>query len=231
MTLRPGFRLAVAPHFHLAIDWPERLALGAEVEQTAEGLVAGPPWRAPIAEELAALILDPAPPISCGELDLCLCLLVLPAHLRSAFWELLAQATEPGTLPFEGFNAFAAEIALFLAFKGLPVPDGVVLDLVVNRPGPVTHLGNADWWGLINLGEDAASVVFLNVQAGGVPIAACPPVRLQLEPGEGIRIPAGMLLGTGGVERDQPDVLLLIRLPGSGEAPEGQEPLGNENGS
>jgi hypothetical protein len=214
MTLLPGFRLVVAPHFHLTIDWPERLALGAEVEQTPEGLIAGPPWRPPIAEELAALLLDPAGPLSCVDLDHCLCLLVLPAHLRKAFWDLLARATEPGRLPAEGFDAFAAESARFLAFKGLPVPDGVVLDLVVNRPGPVTHLGNADWWGLINLGEDAASVVFLNVQAGGVPIAGCPPVRLQLEPGEGIRIPAGMLLGMGGVERDQPEIVLLIRLPG-----------------
>jgi hypothetical protein len=213
MTLFPGFRLAVAPAFHLAIDWPERLALGAEMAQAPEGLSARPLWRTPIAEELAALILDPVPPISSVDLDRCLCLLVLPAHLRKAFWDLLARATEPSSLPLEGFDTFAAEIARFLAFKGLPPPDGVVLDLVVNRPGPVTRLGNDDWWGLINLGVDAASVLFLNTQPGGSSNASCPLVRLQLEPGEGIRIPTGMSLAMGGVERDEPEVVLLIRRP------------------
>jgi hypothetical protein len=68
-------------------------------------------------------------------------------------------------------------------------------------------------WGLINLGEDAASVVFLNVPVGDIPAADYPPVRLRLAQGEGVRIPAGMLLGGNGVEQEQPDVSLLIRLP------------------
>jgi hypothetical protein len=154
-----------------------------------------------------------------------LCLLVLPAHLRAAFWDLLARAPEPGAVPSEGFEAFAAETARFLAFKELPVPGGAVFDLVVSRPGPATDLAAAPLWGLINLGEDAASVVFLNVPAGAIPAADYPPVRLRLGPGEGVRIPAGMLLGTDGFERDQPEVLLLIRLPWAdgGEACEEQE--------
>jgi hypothetical protein len=152
--------------------------------------------------------------------------LALPAHLSAAFWDLLARAPEPGAVPAEGFGAFVAETARFLAFKQLPVPAGAVFDLVVTRPGPATPLAAAALWGLINLG-DAASLVFLNVPPGEVPAADYPPVRLRLGPGEGVRVPAGILLGTGGFERGQPDVLLLIRLPdaGGGEAPGGRSRL------
>jgi len=233
MTLLPGVRLVVAPHFHLALDGPGRLSLGARVEQTAEGPVARPPWRPVSADELAVLLLDPTRPITREELPGCLCLFVVPVHLRSGFWDLLARAPEPGAVPAEGFGAFVAETAQFLAFKQLPVPAGAVFDLVVTRSGPATGLAAAALWGLINLGEDGASVVFLNVPAGEIPAADYPPVRLQLGPGEGVRIPAGILLSTDGYEWDQPDVLLLIRLPGAGggETSGGQEPHGCEERS
>ena len=134
MTLLPGVRFVVAPYFHLDIDWPARLSLGAGVESTAQGPVARSPWRPASAEELAALVPDPTR-ITREELPGCLCLFVVPAHLRSAFWDLLARAPEPGAVPAEGFGAFAAETARFLAFKQLPVPAGAVFDLVVARPG------------------------------------------------------------------------------------------------
>ena len=101
MTLLPGFRLVVAPHFHLAIDWPGRLSLGAPVEQSAQGLVARPPWQPASADELAVLILDPTRTTARAELSGCLCLLVLPVHLRAAFWDLLARAPESGVVPAE----------------------------------------------------------------------------------------------------------------------------------
>jgi hypothetical protein len=88
--------------------------------------------------------------------------------------------------------------------------------ILAKNTGPVTRLATEALWGLINLGEDAASVVFLNVPAGEIPAADYPPVCLQLGPGEGVRIPARILIGTDGFERDQPDVLLLIRLPWAG---------------
>jgi hypothetical protein len=211
MTLLPGVRLAVAPHFHLDIDWPARLSLGARVEQTDQGPVAHPPWRPPSADELAVLLLDPTRPTPRADLSGYLCLFVLPGHLRAAFWELVARASEPGTIPVEGFNAFVAATARFLDFKQLPVPAGAVFDMVVTQAGPAATLDAAALWGLINLGEDAASVVYLNVPPGEIPPADYPPVRLQLGPGEGVRIPTGILLGMDGSERDQPDVLLLIR--------------------
>jgi hypothetical protein len=233
MTPLPGARFVAAPFFHFDIDWPARLSLGAGVESTAEGPVARPPWRPASADELVALVLDPTRPGAREELPGCLCLFVVPVHLRSGFWDLLAQARKDGEISPDRFSAFAAEVARFLAFKQLPLPAGAVFDLVVTRPGPTTRLATAALWGLINLGEDTASVVFLNVPAGEIPAADYPPVRLQLVPGEGVRVPAGILLGTDWFERDQPDVLLLIRLPGAGggEAPGGQGPFVSEKSS
>jgi hypothetical protein len=214
MTLLPGVRFAVAPNFHLDIDWPGRLSVGASVERTAGGPVACPPWRPASAEELAALVLDPTQPGARDELPNCLCLFVVPAHLRSAFWDLLAQAQEDGAISPFGFNAFAADVASFLAFKQLPVPAGAVFELVVSRPGQTADLANSPLWGLINLGEDAASLACLNVPAGDTASPDSLPVRLQLQPGEGVRIPAGMPLASDGLQREQPEVWLLMRLPG-----------------
>jgi hypothetical protein len=216
MTLLPGFHLVVAPHFHVDIAWPARLTLGAGVEQARGGLVAHPPWRPATAEEVAVLILDTARPTVREDLSGCLCLFGLPAHLHSAFCGLLAEASERGEIPADGFDAFAGEVARFLAFKQLPVPPGAVFDLVVSRPGETACLEDASLWGLINLGEEDASVVFLNVPPGDVPGPGYPPVRFQLAPGQGGRIPVGVLLGSEGTGKELPDVLLLIRLPGHG---------------
>jgi hypothetical protein len=185
------------------------------------------------ADEQAMLLLDPSQTTAHAELSSCLCLLALPAHLRAAFWDLLARAPEAGAGRAEGFGTFVAETARFLDFKQLPVPAGAVFDLVVTRPGPAPSLSTAALWGLINLGEAAASVVFLNVPASEVPATDYPPVRLQLGPGEGARVPAGILICVGECERDQPDVLLLIRLPEAcgGEASRGEEALASEKRS
>ena len=49
-------------------------------------------------------------------------------------------------------------------------------------------------------------------------------MRLQLGPGEGARIPPGLLLGVSRAEGEQPEVMLLIRSPGgAGEVAEGTE--------
>jgi hypothetical protein len=213
MTLPPGVRFAVAPNFHLDIDWPGRLSVGASVERTAGGPVPCPPWRPASAEEVTALVPDPTRPGAREELPGCLCLFVVPAHLRSAFWDLLVQAQEEGAISPTGFNAFAADVASFLAFKQLPVPAGAVFELVVSRPGKAALPADSPLWSLINLGEDAASLVCLNVAVGDTAAPESLPVRLQLQPGEGVRVPAGTLLGSDGLQREQPEVWLLIRWP------------------
>ena len=56
---------------------------------------------------------------------------------------------------------------------------------------------------MINLGEDPAAVVLGND----------PCLRMQVAPGEGLRVPAGMPLTSDGREQEQPDVWLVIRFP------------------
>jgi hypothetical protein len=213
MTPLAGFRFVVAPHFHLDVDWPGRLSLAASVELTAQEPMVRPPWRTVQTDELAMLLLDPTQPGAREELPRCVCLFVVPVHLRSAFWDLVAQAEARGEISPDGFGAFTAEVGRFLAFKQLPLPPAAVCELVVNKPGQATLLAAPAVWALINLGEDAVAVVCLSVQSGDSAAPDCVPVRLQIEPGEGVRIPAGMMLGSDSLAREQPEVLLVIRVP------------------
>jgi hypothetical protein len=175
--------------------------------------VARPPFRPASADDVAALVFDPTQAVRREEVTGCLCLFVVPMHLRSAFWNLLVQAQEHGAISPDGFNAFAAEVARFLAFKELPLPGGAVFELVAHAPGQAAPLTATCLWGLINLGETAPSLVFFNMPGRDDVAPDYAPVRLQLEPGEGVRIPAEVLLGSDGLDQEQPDVLLLIRMP------------------
>jgi hypothetical protein len=220
MKLLPGCRLVVAPHFQTGEGWSQRLSLGAGIARTAEGLCPLPPWRPAGADELALLLPEPARPLLREDLADCLCLFAAPAHLRSAFWDLLACAEEKGAVSGEGFDALVGQLARFLTFKELPAPPGAVFDLVLSRPGQTSVLDPGPLWGLINLGDDPASVVFVNVPGRDLPAEDYPPVRLRLEAGEGVRLPRGGLLsGSAGSAGDQSDVLLLVRLPVCGSEP------------
>src|SRR5262249_40066161 len=95
-----------------------------------------------------------------------------------------------GNAPLPGFESFAGRVGEFLAFKGLPLPEGARCDVVVSQPGqwsvpwgPVPNrleglLCNlAPWaawseaeelrcrgaWGGINLGDEEPSVVVINL--------------------------------------------------------------------
>src|SRR5262249_55334291 len=140
-------------------------------------------------------------------------LFVVPGHLRASFWGLLARGEGAGEVPADGFDAFVADLARFLAFKRLPAPPGAVCELVVSGPGQAEALADPAPWGLINLGEESAWVVFVNLPAADVPGADYPPVRLLLGPGEGARFPAGLAAGCDSGGQKEPDVLLLVRPP------------------
>jgi hypothetical protein len=207
MNSSHGCRLVVAPHFHLAADWAQRIALAAGLDRTATGLVPLLPWRPAGAEELAALLPDPSRPTAREELVDCLSLFAVAEHLRSRFWDVLALAPEKGEVPAGAFDAFVRELAGFLAFKQLPVPAGAVFDLVVSQPGQTALLDEAPAWGVINMSEDAAWVVLANG-----PALDRPPIRLRLEPGEGLGLPrAGLAMGHDSSESEQPGVLLIVR--------------------
>ena len=190
MTLQPGCRFVVAPHFHLPADWTRRLLVGTGVEEADGCFFPHPSWRPPTTDELALLVRASDGPTSPEELAACVCLFQLPRHLRSEWWKLLEPAAEAlgdGRLP--GFESFAGRVGEFLAFKGLPLPDGTRCDVVVSKPGQWSvpwgpgatrpgglHCNLAPWapwpgsaeprgprlWGGINLGDGATSVVLIN---------------------------------------------------------------------
>jgi hypothetical protein len=191
MSLTPGHPLVVAPSFHLSVDWPSRLLVGGGIEQEQGRFAPRPPWRAPTAAELAALVADRTPATR-AELDGCLCLFALPQHLQTAWWDLLDRARLAGTTHLEGFDIFVREVASLLAFKELPVPDGASFALVASQPGQRSIRWNAGgarpeglafdrsprtvWplsgerrparlWGGINLGDEALSVVLVSLAA------------------------------------------------------------------
>jgi hypothetical protein len=196
VTLQPGCRLIVAPSFHIPVNWSERVRLGS-----------GTDWRVPDDAELGLLVGDPAL-LTARDLPECLCLFRLPRHLHEAWWRLVEQTTQDQSR-LEGFDAFAVEVARFLAFKDLPLPEGAAFELLVSRPGQAS----TGWqrsprlWGGINLGDEPTSLVYRN--------PSCPDhllARLRIEPGEGFRGPAGGLLADGcSLDRQQPDMMLLIR--------------------
>ncbi len=191
MNLTPGHALVVAPLFHQAVDWPARLLVGGGVEEEQGRFVPRPPWRAPTAAELAALVPGPVPAHR-ADLDGCLCLFALPQHLQTAWWDLVQRARLAGATHREGLDAFVREVASLLAFKELPVPGGAGFDLVASQPGqrsicysaggarpeglafdvssrtpwpPCPEGRPARLWGGINLGDEPISVVLVNLGA------------------------------------------------------------------
>jgi hypothetical protein len=240
MNTRTIYRWAVAPRFHLPIDWPRRLLLSDGVERREGLFFPRLPWRPPTPEELARLTVPPgAPPI---DPERALSLFGLPRHLMRGWSDLLTQ--ELGGDRRDGFARFASEVCDFLTFKGLEVSAGAV-DLVVCAAGQAaTHwdgegrhgaglgLSLPSWvWGVINLGEEPASLVAVAATPDEMRAAlpdhspeeemarrflACrseqPVVRLSLARGEGVRLPAaGLIVGGCTLGCDGPDVLLLLR--------------------
>jgi hypothetical protein len=193
-------RLVVAPMFHLPVEWGRRLFLETGVEGG---------WRSPDAAELSQLLPDESLPVPRESLPDYLCLFRLPQHLRAAWWCLLDQANETGTMAPDRFNAFAVSVGQFLAFKELPLPEGASLELLVSKPGQLTvpDLSTGrPLWGAINLGDEPASLVLENASSQELQ------VRFLIEPGEGCRFPTGGLRVDGyTLEKSEPDLLLLIR--------------------
>jgi hypothetical protein len=190
MTLQPGCRFAIAPHFHLPADWPRWILVGAGVEEADGCFYPRSTWRPPTTDELAVLLRSADEPTSPEEMEASLCLFQLPGHLRSEWWQLLEQAMGvlgEGRLP--GFEAFVRQVVEFLAFKDLPIPEGARCTVVVSNPGQrsvawgpeASHAGGLrcnlaahepwrvaeEWtgprlWGGINLGDEETSVVLIN---------------------------------------------------------------------
>jgi hypothetical protein len=145
MNLRPGYRLTLAPNFHLDPDWGLRIEVGAGIESLDGAFFPRGPWRPPTAAELTLLTVgSPAAP---GRLPMLgeealtpelspdtFALFRLPDHLREGWWELVDAAADAAG-PIQGFEGFAGRVAEFLAFKGLPAPTAVHMEAVLTAAG------------------------------------------------------------------------------------------------
>jgi hypothetical protein len=145
----------------------------------------GAGWRKPSAEEMA--VVQPA--------DEPVLLFALAGHLRASFWAMLEQG-ETGN----HFDAFAAAVGHFLTFKQLPPPERAVFELVLHGPeGGVEPQG---LWAVVNLDDDAV-------------VVGVPGLRVRLGAGEGVQFPEGVAAEVLRPAGEGPDVLLLVRRPGS----------------
>jgi hypothetical protein len=189
MTLQPGCRFALAPHFHLPVDWSRRLLVGSGIEEAESCFFPRGPWRPPLETELCLLVSDPAKAAP-EEGGVFTRLFQLPGHLRSLWWKLLEQAADLGDSELRGFNDFVDQVGEFLVFKGQAFPERARCDVVVSRPGQRSVRWDAEanrlaglscslaprapWplvaetrpprlWGGINLGDEETSFVLVNL--------------------------------------------------------------------
>jgi len=121
MILQPGAHFTIASHFALTADWSRRLRIGAGVEEVDGCFLPRGPWRAPTTDELAVLVREPAA-LTREQAGNSVSLFRLPAHLLTAWWEVLGQAAGGEHVP--DFETFVSRLAEFLTFKELPLPEG-----------------------------------------------------------------------------------------------------------
>jgi hypothetical protein len=229
MSLAAGLTLCVAPRFHCRTAWTERLCLNGGMVCHQAGVFPRDDWRPASADELRVLIAaepDAAPELRADQIGL----LTLPAHLRTRWWELAEQSdVEGGTVA--GFDALADAVVELFRFKRLPMPARCAATVVVSRPGQrstrldptgsaLSGLGfdlpasgarrdaRAVPLAVINLGDEAAQIVVLNL-----PVEA---LRRRADAGASARASDGELLRAFATRH--PDYPLVgIRLdPGDG---------------
>jgi hypothetical protein len=207
MTLLTGYRLAVAPKFHLDANWPGRLGLGPGVEEVEGKFFPRGPWRSPTPQELALLVgsdqsresalpapgnLEPAPTPPPEAIYL----FQVPEHLQSAWWALLDASAGSGG-PLVGFDEFAAQVGAFLAFKGLAPSGPMQMEAIVTAVGERSIRRDPDTGRPSGLGSTRApwtawpgpsvpaprlhAVVNLGDEPSGVVLINLPPAELAAE--------------------------------------------------
>jgi hypothetical protein len=202
--LKIGYRFCNAPRFHTAVAWPQRLRLGGGV-RAGDRIVPEGTWWPPTDAELALLVAAGEAGEQAWEEQVCV--FAVPEHLRSLWWDLVA-ATEgpPDVAPL------ARAFADFAQFKRMPLPPRCSFDVVVTPPGQPAAAGT--FVAGVNLGDQQTSLI-LRTRPPTIRFLAdfptYPLVRLDLGPGEGVRLPPGaVVLDRCPSDRDV-DVWLAIR--------------------
>lgn len=185
MPLQAGFSFCMAPRFHSRLTWQERLRINTGVEGDGRRFSPRDDWRPPSPAELALLVDDPARMRGPAEAALSssqVGVLVLPAHIRAAWWTVVEQADVSGG-KLDGYETFTATLSEFLRFKRVPLPSRCGFEVLASRPeqqstrvnsttGELAGLGFSETQatgsfsrtlGIINLGDEATQIVLLNL--------------------------------------------------------------------
>jgi hypothetical protein len=181
--------------------------------RTADGWQPDDPWRVATDAELAILLGERMTEPALWE-D-AVAAFIIPAHLRSQWWD-VAAASEEGEPDLE---PFAQAFVEFAQFKRLPLPPRCTFEVVVTPPGQPAAVPDAAQQPRravagVNLGDERTAVVLCNLVPDACPggvaefLQACPDyplVRVLLEPGEGLWFPAGGVAWAG-CTRDKTDL-------------------------
>lgn len=235
-ALKAGLRLTLAPRFHTAVAWTERLRINSGSERRNGVVVPRTDWRLPTEAELELLLTTDDPATVRGFPPEALSLLGIPEHLRREWWDRAGPEIAEGSFAGPGSQRFAASLRAYFEFKHWPLPPAAACDVVLSQPGqPLLQFatpggGRIDC--LINLGDEAAELHFVNLLPSDCQdvldvrgqiqpdwqdrfferLPDYPLVRMQLLVGEGIRLPDCELLCNGSTEgKTDLDVMLVIR--------------------
>lgn len=233
ISLQNGVRVVYAPNFQFTGSWLERLQVNSGVKLEEAGIYPREDWRKPTASELELLTASPDNPKNA------LVMFNIPQHLRARWWTLAEQESCDAAIEGIEFQKYAREVLEFLEFKRLPLPRECRLEVVITAPGQRSTRTNGAGLlgdhtllrlvGGVNLSDEDAFVVFLNLDVSNLPGCGPPIVfaqrvrdffsksntypmtRIRLRPGEGFWAPpCPLIVDRDTLRRTEIDVHLAI---------------------
>jgi hypothetical protein len=239
VELRPGISLGPAPRFQSALAWIDRLQINGGVEADAGAFYPRRDWRRPREAELALLLApdDETGQLPGAHVGL----VNLPPHLRRQWWALADAEDMPAGEggPYRAFVDGVIEFLRFKQVP-LPSRCRVDVT-ASRPGQPATRWGTASGnafdrvAGIINLGDEPTHLVLLNLGPAAMAemlghrgltapepgpdllprfftaLATYPLIRVRLEAGDGLWLPAGIVHDVCTMDKREVDVTLTIR--------------------
>jgi hypothetical protein len=166
-SLKPGLQVITAPRFHIDGDWPSRLSLNSGIAVDGQQIYPRNDWRPPTQAEIELLTSNSVAPTHTIQL------FRITDRLHEQWWSFAAESSCEVGLENTAFKTFAKDVLEYLLFKKMPLPPESVFEVVLTAPGQpsvqpdagglLTEQATAVLLGGINLSDEDATVVFLNL--------------------------------------------------------------------
>jgi hypothetical protein len=164
-------------------------------------------WRPVKTEELAAICPRDG---QTGDVSV----IAIPRHLLKQWWKLAEASDGDPSHITAGFKGYAREVAEYFEYKSWTLPPDAVMEVLVSdterecalQPSQATRFsgGVGKLLACINLGDESLAIV-LGAESARI--------RVILEPGEGVMLPAsGVLWNLSTLGSVDPAITLLIGL-------------------